>query len=131
MNHATITADGVGHFELKTLSGHTLFADVAEVPDETPDQLIFCSIGGNMQVNGTLEFFEIRENVTEMVLTLDYYIESPLHRVMDRVTSGMDRFLNRLLMRIQMHFDGIHAFPEVKADELGLLRTPYLVEAAD
>src|SRR2546425_8357913 len=78
LNHATITADGVGHFEFKTLSGHTLFADVAEVPDETPDQLMFCSIGGNMQVNGTLEFFEIRENITEVVLTLDYHIESPL-----------------------------------------------------
>ena len=108
---ATLSADGVGHFHFWTRSGRTVSVDLAEVPDEVPDRVLFRSVGGNADVVGMVEFFEVKENLTEIMLTVDYTLKSTLHRMADRVMLGVDHFLNRQLEQIQMHFDGIHAAP--------------------
>jgi uncharacterized membrane protein len=111
VQQATLTADGVGHFEFWTRPGRTVSVDLAEVPDDVPDRVLFRSVGGSADVAGTVEFFEVKENLTEIVLTVDYTLKSTLLRMIDRVVLGVDHFLNRQLERIQMHFDGVHAAP--------------------
>jgi hypothetical protein len=54
-------------------------------------------VGGNAEVAGMIEFFPIRPNLTEVVLTLDYDAMSPLQKACDT----LDRFLNRQLSRIE------------------------------
>ena len=111
VSRAMITADGIGHFEAQTSAGYTLSADVAEVPSSesaNTNRVLFRSVTGNIDFVGMIEFFEIKENLTEVVLDLDYYLTSPLHRMMDWAAATVDHLINRQIERIQMHFDGMH-----------------------
>jgi hypothetical protein len=58
-----------------------------------------------------IEFCQVRENLTEVQITLDYTIKSPIHSVLDAVTASVDRFVNQQLRRIQGHFEGVRTFP--------------------
>jgi hypothetical protein len=108
VHKAMLSAEGIGQFEFSIRPGCTVSAELAEVAD-TADRVLFQSAGGNVRLQGAVEFFEIKKNLTEIVLTLEYSLHSAMHRALDRLTGGMDRFLNSQLERLQMHFDGIHA----------------------
>ena len=62
-----------------------------------PNRMLFRSIGGNVKLAGMIEFFSIRPNLTEVVLTLDYEVVSALRKV----TEVVDRFLNWQLAKIE------------------------------
>jgi len=48
-----------------------------------------------------VEFFPIRPNLTEAVLTIDYEPVSSLQKVIEAMATGFDGFLNRQLARIE------------------------------
>jgi carbon monoxide dehydrogenase subunit G len=104
MKKAYVTADGVGHFEFETGAGFRGHVDVAEVASDNPDQTLFKSYDGNIDLVGVVEYFAIRPNLTEVTLTIDYKIKSPMFRVIDLLTGTMDRFLNRQLRNMQRYF---------------------------
>ena len=106
-----ITADGVGHFDLTTGNGFEAQFSVVELPSENPDQVLFQSTEGNIDLAGMIEFIPVRDNLTEVQITLDYAIKSPIHSVLDAVTASVDRFVNQQLRRIQGHFEGVRTFP--------------------
>ena len=108
---AVVTADGVGHFDFTTGNGFEAQFSAAELPSEDPDQVLFQSTEGNIEVAGMIEFVAIRENLTEVQITLDYTIKSPIHSILDAVTASVDRFVNQQLRRIQGHFEGVRTFP--------------------
>lgn len=108
VSKAILTADGIGQFDFWIRPGCTVSADLVEVADNMADRVLFQSAGGNIRLQGAVEFFEIKKDLTEIALTLEYSLHSPLHRVLDRLAGGMDHFLNVQLERLQMHFDGIH-----------------------
>jgi hypothetical protein len=83
---------GVGRFEVGSLS-----TDIEEVAGLDPNRILFRSVAGSLDVAGVVELFPIRENLTEVVLTLDYETPLPLQRLAGIV----DRFLNRHLARLE------------------------------
>ncbi|MEA3187959.1 MAG: hypothetical protein QOD99_1789 [Chthoniobacter sp.] len=107
---AVITADGIAQIRFEPGLGYTLNIDLVEIPSAESDRTMFRSVGGNVEVAGMIEYFAIRENLTEVVLTLDYELKAPLARVVDSVTSVIDRFLNDQLRRMQAHFEGVGSF---------------------
>jgi len=88
---------GISHFELKTVHDLAISADIEEIPSDDPDRILFRSVAGNLELAGMIELFEIRPNLTEAVLTLDYETVSPLQKAFE----ALDRFLNRQLARIE------------------------------
>jgi uncharacterized membrane protein len=106
LRDATFTADGVLRLEAETGNGFHARADLVELPTDEDTQTLFHAIGGNMEIAGLVEYFEIRGGLTEVQLTLNYSIKSPVHSVLDVVTASIDRFVNRQLRRLQAHLAG-------------------------
>ncbi len=99
--------DGTAQFRFEPGLGYSINVDLLELAGKTPGQILFRSTSGNIEVAGMIEFFAIREQVTEVVLTLDYQLSAPLARVVDNLTHVMDRFLDVQLRRLQAHFEGV------------------------
>ena len=92
-----VEPQGTGHFEYASQTGQQVSADIQEVPGDDPNRIMFRSVGGNVELAGMIELYEIRPNLTEAVLTLDYEAVSPMQKVFEAV----DRLLNRQLARIE------------------------------
>ena len=104
VEQATVNADGVAHFEFRLRYGVPGKVDLVRAPGDNPAQVLFRSRDGNMDVLGVLEFFEIKPDLTEVVLTLDYSFTSPLLRLIDYFSHGMERFIDQQLERVEAHF---------------------------
>ena len=94
---AMIEREGIGRFEFSTHQGQRVSSDIQEVPGDDPNRILFRSVGGNVELAGMIEFFPIRPNLTEVVLTLEYESVSQVQKVL----GTLDRFLNRQLARIE------------------------------
>ncbi|HEX4087030.1 MAG TPA: hypothetical protein VHY22_19100 [Chthoniobacteraceae bacterium] len=94
--------DGIGHFEFRSKMGEPIRADIQELPGEDPHQIVFRSVGGDIELAGMIELFEIREHLTEAVVTLDYSAVSKLQKAF----GVLDRFLNRLVGRLESCIEG-------------------------
>jgi len=99
------SCNGEGPARCRFVMGNGFHAqlDLILLPSDDPDRTLFRSSGGNVEVAGMVEFLPIRENVTEVQLTIEYTIKSPVHRLLDTVTASVDRFLNKHLRRIEAH----------------------------
>jgi hypothetical protein len=99
-----MVGDGdTAQLKLKPRTGFHAQVDLLTLPSEDPWQTLFRSTGGDLELAGMLEFVPIRENVTEVQLTIDYKLKSPIHRLFDAITACMDGFLNAQLRRIEAH----------------------------
>lgn len=108
---AVVTADGIGRFEFTTGTGFAAQVEVQELPSSRPDQVLFQSIGGNVEVAGLIEYLAIRPHLTEVQITLEYSMKSPMQGMLDAVTGAFEKCVNRQLQRIQGHFEGVCTFP--------------------
>lgn len=95
--------DGTAQLTLKPRNGFHTEVELLTLPSDDPCQTLFRSTRGDMEVAGMLEFVPIRENVTEVQLTIDYKLKSPIHRLFDAITACFDCFLNAQLRRIEAH----------------------------
>ena len=95
---------GEAHFVFRLPWGFRGDVRLVQVPSENPAQMLFRSSHGNIKVLGVLELFEIRRNLTEVILTLDYNIVPPFSRIIDRLGRGLDHFLNRQLQQVEAYF---------------------------
>jgi len=96
--HCTMAAaQGIGRFEFQTRNGNRICADIRQLPGDEPNRILFRSVGGNLEMAGMVELFEVRPNLTEVALTLEYVPVSPLQKAF----SVVDRFLNRQLARVE------------------------------
>ena len=98
--------DGAAGFEFVTGNGFRAQVEVAELPTDDPNQSLFRSVDGNMEVAVLVEYFPIHDELTEVQLTVDYTIGSHMYSVLDAVTSSIDRFLNRHLRRLETYLSG-------------------------
>ena len=106
----SVTAEGTGRLEFTPRHGQKIAADFVEAScEKLPGCHMFRSVKGNVEFVGMFEFFQVKENLTEVVVTIDYQLGSRAQRMMDWVTSSTERFLDRQIERIQIHFDGMHA----------------------
>ena len=101
---AAVTSDGLVHFEFQLPCGLQGSVYLAEIDGNNPFQSFFRSRGGNVEVLGLLEYFEIKPDLTEIVLTLEYTILPPVYRMIDYFIHGTDRFLNRQLEQVEAYF---------------------------
>jgi len=102
---AEVMPEGRAHFVFRLPWGFRVDVELVQLPGENPAQTLFRSSRGNVAVLGVLEYFPIRPGLTEVVLTLDYTITSPFCRFIDYLGHSIDRFLNRQLERLEIHFD--------------------------
>jgi len=105
VEEARLDPEGLAHFRCRLPGGFRARLDVAEIPGKNPAQTLFESHEGNMVVTGVVEYFQIKPNLTEVVLTLDYRFRSPIYKAIDYAFSNVDRFLNRQLQLIEAHFN--------------------------
>jgi len=94
-------SDVIGHLEFQRWLGDPISADIEEVPGDETDRILFRSVGGDVELAGMIELFPIRPNLTEAVLTVEYEAPSAMQKAIERVSVGLDQFLNRQLARIE------------------------------
>jgi hypothetical protein len=76
-----------------------------ELPTNDSNQTLFHSTAGNMELSGLVEFIAIRENLTEVQLTVECSFKSTVYAFLNAATNGMEQFLNRQLDRLQTWLD--------------------------
>ncbi len=104
VEEAIVDEEGEARFEFHLPYGLRGKIVLVRVEGDNPAQTLFRSHGGNMEILGVLEFFEIKPNLTEVVLTLDYSFASPFFRLVDYFSHAMEHFIDRQLERVEAHF---------------------------
>jgi hypothetical protein len=100
--------------------GHTVLLGL---DGDSPDQVVFESVGGNLDLMGIVDFTEVRPNCTEITLAVHYEIKNIFFAWLDRRLHFMDAFVNRELRTIRAHFEGIAAPYSEPATILPILET--------
>ncbi len=103
---AVLTSDGVGQFDCEMPNGYHAHCVLVELPTEEPNISLFQSTAGNLEVSGLVEFVPVRDNFTEVQLTVEYTFKSTIHALVDAMTNGAEQFLNRQLARLESWLDG-------------------------
>ena len=104
---AVITEDGVAQFDCVIPDGgFRAHMVLVELPTQDENQVLFRSTAGNVEVSGLLEFFPIKDNLTEVQLTLEYSLRSPVASIFNVFTASLERFMNRQLRRMQAILNG-------------------------
>ncbi len=94
--HWSRTADQATHLELVLGRGVYARVELKELPTVHPNQNLFRAVGGDLEVMGMVEFFPIREHLTEVEVTLDCTFK----RALPRRWRAMERFVEGQLRRI-------------------------------
>ncbi|HEV7405480.1 MAG TPA: SRPBCC family protein [Chthoniobacteraceae bacterium] len=103
---AVITEDGTGQFDCALPRGLRVHCVLVELPTADPNQILFQSTTGNVDLSGLLEFTPVRENLTEVQITLEYGFKSPLAAICDRLFRCVEAFFLRQLAATQVQIEG-------------------------
>jgi hypothetical protein len=115
VTRATVTSSKTVGFE-----GHTV---LLAVESDSPDEVAFESVGGNLDLMGIVDFTEVRPNCTEITLAVHYEIKNKFFAWLDRRLHFVDAFVNRELRCVRAHFEGIAAPYSEPASILPMLET--------
>ena len=121
VTRATITSSKTLDFGFRGplgFEGHTV---VAAKEGDTPNQFIFESWGGNIDLMGLVEFEEVRPDCTEVNIAVHYEIRNRLYAWLDRKFGFVDAFLTSELRRLRAHFEAIAAPVRVRPSGYGVL----------
>ena len=105
---ACIRHDGSSMWQLDLGNGVGVDAKLEYFEGDTPNQVFFRSVEGNLDVAGIIELTAIREDLTEVEVTIDAEFKSPIARVVDRMTDGLNRFLDCQLNGIRGYLAATH-----------------------
>ncbi len=75
--------------------------DLALLPSDDSNQLLFRSESGNVRIAGLVEFLPVRDQLTEVQVTLDCTILPRVPRLLAAITGSVDRFVNRQLRSLE------------------------------
>jgi len=75
------------------------------LPTDDKHQVLFRSTGGGTELCGLMELLPVRDHLTEVQLTLEYEIPSPLGRALDRLLGMMNRRVNRQILEMRRQLD--------------------------
>src|SRR5438552_18339027 len=106
---ATVTSSKTVDFSFRGPLGFQAHTVLLAVESDSPDEIAFESVGGNIEVMGLVDFTEVRPNCTEITLAVHYEIKNKLFAWVDRRLHFVDAFLNSELRSIRAHFEGIAA----------------------
>ena len=109
LERADKKANGISQWCLLLPLGFRADFALNAVATDNPNAIAFKSEGGNLEVIGLVTFQQIKPNLTEVDITLNYESSSPLFNVLDRALKIGDHFLVNQLRRVRAHFEGIAA----------------------
>src|SRR3954470_5997155 len=72
LDKAVVTEDGVGQFDCALPHGLRAHCVLVELPTADPNQVLFQSTAGNVELSGLIEFAPVRDNLTEVQITMEY-----------------------------------------------------------
>ncbi len=98
------TGDGGLAVAFRLPCGWEAEVELEPVSAPTRGQALFRSRGGDVDVVGIAEFFPVRVDFTEVVLTLEYTFSPWGYRVVDTLFPQVEGFLNRQLAGVERHF---------------------------
>src|SRR5947208_2693264 len=123
VTRATVTSSKTVDFSFRDplgFAGHTVLLGLES---DSPDEVVFESVGGNLDLMGIVDFTEVRPNCTEITLAVHYEIKNKFFAWLDRRLHFVDAFVNRELRSIRAHFEGIAAPYSEPASILPMLET--------
>ena len=104
---AVVTSSRTVDFSFRGPFGFKAQTVLLSIDNESPNELAFESVGGNVALMGLLNFEEIRPACTEVTLAVHYEIKNKFFAWLDRRLHFVDRFVNAELRSIRSHFEGI------------------------
>jgi len=102
---ACIRDDGHSNWNISLSNGLSVMCELEHSEGDQPNQILFRSLDGNVDLAGVIELTEIRRGLTQIDLLLEYDFQSPIARVVDRMTDGLNRSLDRNLSGIRNFFE--------------------------
>jgi hypothetical protein len=120
---ATVTSSKTVDFSFRGPLGFQANTVLLAVESDSPNEVAFESVGGNIEVTGLVDFSEVRPSCTEITLAVHYDIKNRFFAWLDRRLHFVDAFVNSELRSIRAHFEGIAAPYIERAPVLGLLET--------
>ena len=120
---ATVTSSKTVDFSFRGPLGFQAHTVLLAVESDSPDEIAFESVGGNIEVMGLVDFTEVRPNCTEITLAVHYEIKNKFFAWLDRRLGFVDVFVNSELRSIRSHFEGIAAPYIERASVLPMLET--------
>jgi len=106
---ATVTSSKTVDFSFRGPFGFEGRTVLLALDTESPDEVAFESVGGNMNVMGLIDFTEVRPHCTEVTLAVHYEIRNRFFAWLDRRLHFVDAFVTSELRSIRAHFEGIAA----------------------
>jgi hypothetical protein len=93
---------GASHLEMQMNHGQRIAAEIEEIPGDDPNQILFRSMDGPVELAGMVELIPIRPNLTEAVLTVEYETASPLRKAIEAMSAALDHFINNQLVQAEI-----------------------------
>ncbi len=81
---ATVTSSKTVDFSFRGPVGFQAHTVLLAVESDSPDEIAFESVGGNIEVTGLVDFTEVRPNCTEITLAVHYEIKNKFFAWLDR-----------------------------------------------
>ena len=106
---ATVTSSKTVDFSFRGPFNFQARTVLLAVDSESPDEVAFESVGGNIELMGLVDFTEVRPCCTEVTLAVHYEIENKWFAWLDRRLHFVDAFVTSELRSIRAHFEGIAA----------------------
>jgi hypothetical protein len=75
------------------------------LPTEESHQMLFQSTGGEVELCGMMERLPIRDRLTEVQLTIEYEIQTPLRRTLNRLMGIVNRRVHREIVEMKRQMD--------------------------
>ena len=109
VERADFTGHGVSHWQLALPLGFRADFVMTEAPAEASNTFVFKSLDGDLEIYGVINYHQIKRNLTEVEIVLNYESNSRTFNVLDRMFNLGDRFLVRQLRCVRAHFESIAA----------------------
>src|ERR1700751_6036559 len=90
---AIVTSSKTVDFSFRGPVGFQARTVLVAVDSESPDELAFESVGGNIDLMGLVDFAEIRPSCTEITLAVHYEIKNRIFAWLDRRLHFVDAFV--------------------------------------
>jgi hypothetical protein len=97
----TLTHDGQLRLSVRLPFGFKAECELEELASTKPEQTLFRSNRGNVEVVGVVDFIEIRPHLTEVAVTLNYTIMENWYQTLDWLTRCVERFVGQKLEQLE------------------------------
>lgn len=108
VDRAEFTGEGTSHWSLQLPFGFKADFMLSEAMSDD-NTVVFKSLDGDIEICGMVTYSKIKNNLTEVEMTVNYESSSTFFNVLDRVFKIGDHFLVDQLRRVRAHFEGIAA----------------------